>query len=73
MHKEISTFGNIKIEKNKIIIKTKIKIYQHRTPIFFKYVDVEKILVSKKISFSEKTIGTLLVTYIRITKLSHYI
>ena len=73
MHKEISTFGNIKIEKNKIIIKTKIKIYQHRTLIFFKYVDVEKILVSKKISFSEKTIGTLLVTYIRITKLSHYI
>ena len=73
MHKEISTFGNIKIEKNKIIIKTKIKIYQHRTPNFFKYVDVEKILVSKKISFSEKTIGTLLVTYIMITKLSHYI
>ena len=36
-------------------------------------VDIEKVLVTKKISFDEKTINTLLVTYIMIIKLSHHI
>ena len=46
MGKEILTFGNIKIEKN--------KFYRHTTPIFLKDVDTEKVLVSNKISFVEK-------------------
>ena len=46
MGKEILTFGNIEIEKN--------KFYRHKTPIILGDVDIEKVLVSKKISFGEK-------------------
>ena len=46
MGKEILTFGNIKIEKN--------KFYRHKTPIFVGDVDIEKVLVSNKLSFGEK-------------------
>ena len=46
MGQEISTFGNIEIEKN--------KLYRHKTPIFWGDVDTEKVLVSNKISFREK-------------------
>ena len=46
MGKEILTFGNIEIEKN--------KFYHHKTPTFLGDVDIKKVLVSKKISFSEK-------------------
>ena len=66
MGKEILTFGDIEIEKS--------KFYLHETPFFKKYVDIEKVLVSNKISFGEKkTISTLLVTCIMIIKLSHCI
>ena len=46
MGKEILTFCNIEIEKN--------KFYCHKTPIILGDVDIEKVLVSKKISFGEK-------------------
>ena len=46
MGKEILTFGNIEIEKN--------KCSRHITPIFLRDVDIEKVLVSNKISFGEK-------------------
>ena len=46
MGKEILTFGNIEIDKN--------NFYGHKTPIFGGDVDIEKVLVSKKISFGEK-------------------
>ena len=46
MGKEILTFGNIEIEKN--------KFYRRKTPIFLKDVGIEKVLVSNKISFGEK-------------------
>ena len=45
MSKEILTFGDIEIEKS--------KFYRHKTPIFLKDVDIEKVLVSNKISFGE--------------------
>ena len=45
MGKEILTFRDIEIEK---------KNYRHKTPIFLKDVDFEKVLVSNKISFGEK-------------------
>ena len=45
MGKEILTFGNIEIKKNK---------FYHNKSIFFKDEDIEKILVSNKISFGEK-------------------
>ena len=38
-------FGNIEINKN--------KFYHHKSPIFLGGVDIEKVLVSKKISFGE--------------------
>ena len=46
MGKEILTFGNISIEKN--------KSYRHKTPIFLRDVDIEKVLVFNKISFGKK-------------------
>ena len=42
----ILSFGNTEIEKK--------KFYCHNTPIFFGDVDIEKVLVSKKIYFGEK-------------------
>ena len=44
--KEILTFGNIEIQKN--------KFFHHDTPISSKDVDIEKVLVSQKISVGEK-------------------
>ena len=66
MGKKILTFGNIEIEKN--------KFYRHKTPIFLVDLDIEKVLVSKKISFGEKNykLQILLVTYTITIKLSHY-
>ena len=46
MCKNIFTFGNIEIEKN--------KFYHYKAPIFLGDVDIEKVLVSNKISFGEK-------------------
>ena len=46
MGKEILTFGGIEIEKN--------KFYCNKTPIFLKDEDIEKVLVSNKISFGGK-------------------
>ena len=46
MEKEILTFGNTEIEKN--------KCSRHKTPIFRGAVDVEKVSVSNKIYFGEK-------------------
>ena len=44
MSKEILTLGDIEIEKN---------LYHHKTPILGGHVDIEKVLLSSKISFSE--------------------
>ena len=58
-------FADIEIEKN--------TFYRNKTPIFLNDVDIEKVLLSIKISFGEKkTINTLLVTCIMIIKLSLY-
>ena len=50
MSKEILTFGDIEIEKK--------KFYRLQTPIFRKDLDIEKVLVSNKISLGGKTIST---------------
>ena len=63
MGKEILTFGNIENEKN--------QFYHYQTPIFLGHVDIEKVLVSNKISFGEKTISTILVTCILVIKFNH--
>ena len=44
--REILMFGDIKIEKN--------EFYRHKSPIFLRDVDIEKVLISNKIFFSEK-------------------
>ena len=46
MRQDISTFGNIEIEKT--------KFYRHETRIFLRDVDTEKVLVPKKISLVKK-------------------
>ena len=59
-----------------MILKLKKKTnftYRHKSPSFLKDVDIEKVLVSAKISSGEKTISALLVTCIIIIKLNHYI
>ena len=43
--KEISTFGDIGIEKN--------KFYSHKTPVPLRDVNIEKVLVSNNIPFGE--------------------
>ena len=65
MANEIKTTGDIGIEKH--------KFHRHRSPIFIEDVDIDDKLVSSNISSGEKIISTLLVTYIMIIKLSHYI
>ena len=47
MGKEILTFGDIEIKK-------KNRFYHHKTPMFLKDVDIEKVLLSNKMSFGEK-------------------
>ena len=54
MGKEIFTSGNIEIEKK--------NFYCNETPIFLRVVDTEKVLVSNKNSFGEKSYNTLLVS-----------
>ena len=44
--KEIITFGDIEIEKH--------KFYHHKTPIFLKDINIDIVLVSKKISSGTK-------------------
>ena len=46
MGKEILTFEDIEIKIN--------KFYRNKTPIFLGDVNIEKVLVSSKISFGEK-------------------
>ena len=46
--KEILTFDNIEIERN--------KFYHNKTPIFLKNVDIEKVLVSKHFMSTCKTV-----------------
>ena len=46
MGKEILTFGDFKLKKN--------KFYLHKTPILLKYIDIDKVLVCNKISSGEK-------------------
>ena len=53
MGKEIFSFGDTEIEKN--------KFYHLKSPIF-KDVDIQKMLVSKKISFGEKILVTCIIT-----------
>ena len=60
MGKEVLTFGDIDIEKD--------KFYCHRSPTFLKNIDIDEVLVSEKISSVEKTISTLFVTSIMIIK-----
>ena len=57
-------FCNIEIKKN--------RFYHQKTPYFLRDVDIQKLLVSKKIYFGEKTINTLLFTCTIIIKLSLY-
>ena len=66
MGREISKFGNIEIDKN--------KFYRHKTSIFWRDVDIEKVLVSfRSIRFLlvKTTINTLLITCIMVTKLNY--
>ena len=65
MGKEVLTFGDIEIEKN--------KFYRHESRIFLKDADIEKVLVSKRFLLVKKTVNTLLATCIMTIKLNHYI
>ena len=64
MEKKIE-LGYTEIEKN--------KFYCNRTPIFLKDGDIDKALVSNRISSGEKALNTLFFTFIMIRKLNHFI
>ena len=64
MGKEIWRFGDTEIETKNFC--------RHKSPIFLEDVDIEKVLVSNKISSGKKSINTLLVSSITIINLSHY-
>ena len=51
-------------------VEKKNKFYCHKSPVPLRDVEIEKVLVSNKISFGKKTTNILLITCI---KLSHYI
>ena len=63
MGKEILTFEDIEIEKN--------KFYGLTTSIILGDVDIEKVLT--RFILVKTTISTLLVACIRVIKLNHYI
>ena len=46
MGKEILAFGNIEIEKN--------KFHHHESPAPLRDIEIEKVLISNKVFFSEK-------------------
>ena len=52
MGKKNLTFEDIEIEKS--------KFYHHKTSIFLRDVDIEKVLVSNQISFGKKNINTVI-------------
>ena len=54
MGKEILTFGNIEIKKN--------KFYCNNTAIFLSDIDIEKYQYLRRFLLAKKTINTLLVT-----------
>ena len=47
MEKTIMKFGDIEIKKQ--------KFHQHKRPISIKNIDINKIVVSNKVSFSKKS------------------
>ena len=63
MKKQIIMFGNIKIEK--------YKFHNHKSPILVDDEDIDKILISNKVS-CKKVINILLVTKMK-KKLNHYV
>ena len=60
MDKEISTFGNIEIEKK--------KFYRHKATIFSGDVDIEKVLLLRK-----RTINKVKPLHIMLHKISVYV
>ena len=58
-------FGDIEIEKD--------KFYHHGSSIFLKDVDIEKVLVSSKISSGEKNYKYFIGYLYNDHKVSHYI
>ena len=62
VYQEILTFGSIEIKKQTTVISLLF---------FLGNTDIEKVLVTNKISFGEKTISTLLVTCLMVIMLNH--
>ena len=63
MGKEILTFGDVETDKN--------KFHHQYTHICLGYLNIEKVLMSKKISFGRKSVSTLLVPSMMLIMLNH--
>ena len=67
--KEMLTFGNVEIEKD--------EFYHHKGPVLLKNVDIEKVLVSNKVSFGginyKYFIGYLYNHHVILLKTSAYV
>ena len=55
------------------ILKLKKDNYHHKAPIFLKDVDIEKVLVSNKISFDEENYKCFIGCLYNDNKTNHYI
>ena len=62
VYQEILTFGSIEVKKQTTVISLLF---------FLGNTDIEKVLVTNKISFGEKTISTLLVTCLMVMMLNY--
>ena len=62
VYQEILTFGSTEIKKQTTVISLLF---------FLGNTDIEKVLVTNKISFGEKTISTLLVTCLMVMMLNY--
>ena len=65
MSKEILTFRDMEIDKN--------KFYFHKSPALLRDVDIEKVLASSKISSGEKNYKYFIGYLHNNQKFSHYI
>ena len=63
MNKEFLIFGNIEIDK--------CKFHYPKNPIWIDDVDIDRILISSKVSFDKDGLDNFLVTKMMIIKLGH--
>ena len=63
--KKFQCLAILKLKKN--------KFYHYKSPVPLRDIDIEKVLVSKKVFLAKKKLISTFITCIMMIKLSHYI